>query len=177
MKKQYLWTLIERLGWERNNYDYKEISKVFWTQYTPEERAGIRKLIGECFQKMDAAERKYELSKPLDIWSDDGYSDVRYHVIGLGKEEFDKAVANPYLLEKRYKAGYGTKDGYKESFAYCFLRPEPEAVKKTFTDIEIKSCREQIQEDLLCVLDCLSNDIQTKVCQVVVDNFKKTLGI
>lgn len=49
----------------------------------------------------------------------------------------------------------------------------------TYTDFA--SCREQIQEDLLCLLDAGNNlgvenfveELKTIACKIVVDNFKK----
>lgn len=37
---------------------------------------------------------------------------------------------------------------------------------------QLESVREQIQQDLLTYLDGMSDEVQTKVCQIVVDNFK-----
>lgn len=52
-------------------------------------------------------------------------------------------------------------------------------MKITHTDFA--SCREQIQEDLICLLEAGNNlgvenfveEIKTAACQIVVDNFKK----
>lgn len=38
---------------------------------------------------------------------------------------------------------------------------------------QLESIREQIQEDLMTYLDYLPDDSRTKICQIVVDNFKK----
>ena len=46
--------------------------------------------------------------------SDDGYNDLIYHIIGLGKEEFYRCVNNPDLVMQKIKA-----NDYKESFSYC----------------------------------------------------------
>lgn len=37
----------------------------------------------------------------------------------------------------------------------------------------VKSCQDQIQQDLLCLLDEFPAELQTQACQIVVDNFKK----
>lgn len=39
----------------------------------------------------------------------------------------------------------------------------------------LASCREQIQEDLLCLFDGMSSDVQNRMCQIIVDNFQKFL--
>jgi hypothetical protein len=44
----------------------------------------------------------------------------------------------------------------------------------TSTEVEIKTCREQIQEDLLTYLDGMPPEMLNKVCQIVADNFQKT---
>jgi hypothetical protein len=55
------------------------------------------------------------------VFSDDSLSDAIYHVIGLGQQEYEKVMNNLALLERRAE-----HEGYKESFAYCFQKPDRE---------------------------------------------------
>ena len=36
-----------------------------------------------------------------------------------------------------------------------------------------EECREQIQEDLMCFLNGMEDDVLDRVCYIVVENFKK----
>jgi hypothetical protein len=56
--------------------------------------------------------------RPLCL-SDDGWSDCMSHIVGLGKDEFEKTLKNPELAWERSMAGYGKPRGYQESFLYC----------------------------------------------------------
>jgi hypothetical protein len=42
----------------------------------------------------------------------------------------------------------------------------------SITKHDVKEVGEQIQEDLLCLLDGLPDEAQTKACQIVVDRMK-----
>jgi hypothetical protein len=74
----------------------------------------------------------------IDYGSDDGSSDMRYHVVGLGQKEFDKVMRNPKLLAGRYRKG-----AYRECFGYCFHEPELPRTEQdkqaTLEELTIKS--------------------------------------
>ena len=36
-----------------------------------------------------------------------------------------------------------------------------------------EECKEQIQQDLMCVLDGMGDDVLDRVCEIVVENFAK----
>jgi hypothetical protein len=66
----------------------------------------------------------HELSLRINHWesaarkelpcSDDGFSDLLAHIVGLGKEEYCAVLENPKLAFDR-----ANKHDYEESFAYC----------------------------------------------------------
>ena len=37
----------------------------------------------------------------------------------------------------------------------------------------IAECKEQIQQDLMCFLDGLGDDVLDRVCEIVIENFKR----
>jgi hypothetical protein len=126
------WKHIEGLNWG-DKLNYSRISQEVWSTYTPET---IRRMQAFVCQKQKELLRRYNLGVKSSTFasgfSDDGLSDVTAHVIGLGKKEYEKNLANPGLLNERTPWGtgiYGTKEGYKESFLYCFHRP-PSPPKK-----------------------------------------------
>ena len=125
-----MWKQVAKVGWERNNYDYKKIAKTIysWPEYS---RFCLRAFVGNRVDDLYNRVKEWEKDHPrLNIGSDDGFNDVLYHIVGLGGKTFKAAMKNPILIETRYNSKYGTKAGYKESFAYCFHEPEkPSATK------------------------------------------------
>lgn len=131
------WSLIKILDWKNQSDDHEAIArrciKLVGEDGWRELSGFVDKKVGELQQTI----REYEKMGSLDIGSDDGFSDVCYHIIGLGKEEFEKCCQSPKLAEQRYNSPYGTPDGYKESFAYVFLEPTPERTPEdTKIDLE-----------------------------------------
>lgn len=115
------WETVALLGWGSWSVDYKRIQMLMRKGFDAETIKSLRTFVYHKVGEIDIAVKAWENRiRDLSIGSDDGYSDVRYHVVGLGELEFNKVIADPTVLEKRYNATYGTADGYKESFAYCF---------------------------------------------------------
>ena len=116
-----MWNRVEALNWARNK-DYQRTAKLVYS-LSPVLRDELINFVDDRVIALQTAIAKFEKDRgnSLDIGSDDGFSDVTYHIVGLGKKVWEAAMKNPLLVEKRYHAKYGTKAGYKESFAYCFL--------------------------------------------------------
>lgn len=78
--------------------------------------------------------------------SDDSWSDLLAHIVGLGREEYDACVADPERAHKR-----ATAYDYTESFSYCipyeseYDSPEVKAQKAA----EAKQAALQHQQDLV----------------------------
>lgn len=126
------------MGWSTVTTDYQEIAKRFFKQFGKTGMEKLREFVDDRVKELGEAVEKYEREVgPLEVGSDDGFSDLRYHVVGLGQEPFNWAMEYPKTLEHRYKGGL-----YKESFAYCFLEPEPprteEQRKKTLANLMAK---------------------------------------
>jgi len=114
-----LWKQVELMGWKANNYDFKLIAGNL-SKKPKCTKNRICDFIHAKACELYAAIEKFEVvQRKLEIGSDDGLSDVIYHIVGLGEAEFNLAVNDPTLIEKRYNSGYGSNEGYKESFAYC----------------------------------------------------------
>jgi hypothetical protein len=54
------------------------------------------------------------LAAGCDLYGGDSVGDCRHHIIGLGKAEYDKVMADQTVGDKRYADG-----DYTESFSYC----------------------------------------------------------
>jgi hypothetical protein len=129
MKLRYIenpgWELIKELGWGTWTTNYKMIGRYMYKSLDIRTINRLRMFVSQQLARLYTLVKVYEQThRPLQIGSDDSMSDLLYHVVGLGEEEFKKVIGNPILLEKRAKAPYGSKEGYKESFAYCFHVPD-----------------------------------------------------
>jgi hypothetical protein len=62
-------------------------------------------------QRLTAWEADYGESIPC---GDDGFSDLRHHIVGLGKEVYEATMENPKLALER-----ADSHDYVESFSYC----------------------------------------------------------
>lgn len=115
------WQLVAAMGWNKNA-DYKKMAAFWWAQIGSAQMEKLSKFVDARVSDLYWAVDKYEAEHlpHLEVGSDDGFSDLRYHVVGLGQVEFEKALKNPKLLELRYR-----KNDYKESFAYVFQKPDP----------------------------------------------------
>lgn len=110
MEDDGFWGLVQRVQWPQ---DVDRGRRILVNQLGTIERA-------EAFR--DTYTHKYnEVSKALDsveddipFLGDDSYSDLVAHVIGLGREIFERETSNPQLLVKRAELY-----DYKESFSYC----------------------------------------------------------
>jgi len=107
-----LWAEIEELNWA-DGFNYKAISKRLAKD--PDKRKRLRDFAARAVSILAAA------GAEVDFGSDDTRSDILYHIVGLGREEFMKTLLIPEkALPARNRAKYGSREGYQESFAYCF---------------------------------------------------------
>jgi len=141
MKKTQLtigWPLINVLDWANNSKDAEAIARRCIKLVGEDGWKDLSKFVDAKVGELQKTIEKYEDDNgKLGIGSDDGFSDVTYHVVGLGQQEFNRCMANPALVEKRYNAPYGSPEGYQESFAYVFLRPSKERTEQdTKEDLE-----------------------------------------
>lgn len=120
------WKLIEFLNWADNNSDISALTARCIAKVGNAGWEALGMFVDEKVGGLQSVIKTYEekSGNNLDIGSDDGFSDVCYHIVGLGKEEFDRCIQDPKLVEKRYNSPYGSYEGYRESFAYMFLADE-----------------------------------------------------
>ena len=120
------WSLIAQMQWSKEA-DYKAIAAEFYKKLG---KGGMKQLgsfvgarVGQLGEAVDRYEQ--ETGNKLEVGSDDGFSDLRYHIVGMGQETFDEAVRDPQVMQTRAR-----QSNYKESFAYCFLQPDPPRTAK-----------------------------------------------
>lgn len=115
------WEVISELGWGTKTTDYEKVQAYLFSTYNRRTVANLRSFVSVKQDELIMAVEKWEeKNRELKIGSDDGFSDVTAHVVGMGQAEFEKVKANPILLEERYHKPYNSPDGYRESFLYCF---------------------------------------------------------
>ncbi len=115
-KKLNCWNIVEKLDWGAD-YDCDRILNYLMDNYTKPQR---RELHDFCEKKVNKLYRildKYSKEKTGCPYSyflqDDSGSDLRCHIIGLGKEEYENVIKNPELARIR-----GQNREYRENF--CF---------------------------------------------------------
>ncbi len=135
------------MGWGRSSVNSEALAREWYTKIGIAGMKQLEKFVGARVAELYAAIEKHEQThESLDIGSDDGMSDVVHHVVGLGEEEFNACLKDPTLIEKRY-----LNNEYKESFAYCFHKPEPPRTKFQ---------KEVTQQELLQAVADLEKKIQ-----------------
>jgi hypothetical protein len=108
------WKLVAELNWGHKadgpgkTADYNKGKKILMQRLD----VAMAERFSNTFSELSA--KLYKPLYSLEGMSDDSYSDFRAHIIGLGQEEFEKALANPKSQEQR-----AAKHQYVESFSYC----------------------------------------------------------
>jgi len=114
MSESDFWKITEPYGWGTRTTDYKKIEKDLMRKLTPDEAEALRqvfgKLKGQLYKQLDRA---------VEGVGDDSFDDLLSHIIGMGRREYQAVMKDPSLAQARVNAPYGSKDGYKESFAYA----------------------------------------------------------
>lgn len=109
------WAFIEPFGWGTATTDSQAIKVALLHQLTPIKAGALRDqldvLTGALHQRLEAERVRLECG-------DDSYQDLLAHVVGLGRAEYEKALADPRLLEERCD-----KRQYTESFSYALPYP------------------------------------------------------
>lgn len=122
-----MWQNIEKMGWGKKSSDYEKISQTFFSLWGKETMEKISTFVHLLVQELQIRVTNYEDETYHDLGivkPSDGFDDVCYHIVGLGRAEYEKAYIDPELVEQRYLSRYGSPQGYKESFAYCFNEPK-----------------------------------------------------
>jgi len=106
MTHDEFWAEVAEIGWGTKTTDNKKVKRTLM-------RKGQEfcKELQRCYDEVDQA----LLKAGCDLHGGDSVGDCRSHIIGLGKEEYDKVMADQKVGEKRYHDG-----DYTEKFSYCF---------------------------------------------------------
>lgn len=112
------WDIVSECEWGKDS-DFDRIGNYLKIKYPKEV---CQKLLDFCHKKESELIKvlnRYSLKKTGNKYAyflqDDSGSDLRAHIIGLGREEYENVIKNPELARKR-----GDKNDYEENFFYSF---------------------------------------------------------
>lgn len=106
MNEQKFWDLVAEIGWGTKTTNYKEVRQNLLNRLSVEEMKTVNELAHQFQVKLQSVS---DLDYCCDTWDD-----CTAHIVGLGKEEYEKNIADPSLIMDRYNDG-----DYVESFSYC----------------------------------------------------------
>jgi len=114
-KDRRFWTIIDQLGWGTKSTDSRKLKRWFLANISPAQAEEFR---DEFHTRVGRLSRiiqddwEVRTGKQIPV-SDDSYSDLLAHIIGLGEFETSRVERNPKHAYDRAKAGK-----YTESFKY-----------------------------------------------------------
>lgn len=108
------WNIVDVVEWDRD-WSYERIRKMLVKLYSKKQLKQIEEIANRKADKLEKVINKWmKENKKQPPYSDDSYSDLRYHIIGLGKEIYDAAIDDPSRAYRR-----AVKEDYVESFSYA----------------------------------------------------------
>lgn len=111
MPEKDFWALIDGLGWDGTNTNWKELKKTIESNITTEEAENLRdtfdRLSAELYDVIDTwlkkeQDKAYEEGrKPARIdLGDDRFDDFLAYIIGLGSAKYNEVKKNPKMAPK-----------------------------------------------------------------------------
>ena len=151
MTDDRFWELVKQADWPNKDYEKVKIHyvKTLSREQSKLFRASASKFYRELDEKIEVSPFRYGLNV-----GDDGYNDLLYHIIGLGKEEYYKHLNNIGFVKR-----LGNSYGYKESFSYCIPYDGDYAEKSPYSiNYVIRNAKSSIKEiDMFLKMDKGSN--------------------
>ena len=108
MSESRFWQLVAMTDWPNLGYDKPKLE--YLEQLTPTEGKQFRKVVDGLWKVLDEF---ITTDRNPAGGGDDSHSDLLFHIIGMGKEAFNKCVQNYKSIE------CVAETGYKESFGYA----------------------------------------------------------
>jgi hypothetical protein len=136
---------IEPFGWGTKTTNHKSIKKQIMDKFTWEQIEELGDIKSSLHNKLYNV-----LFDEVEGVGDDGFDDLIEHIIGLGREEYEKVLKHPDLAQKRVNSGQ-----YKESFAYCFpYKEDYEKLNKEYYLNFAKQVQEEYQQASSALPSC-----------------------
>lgn len=121
------WSEVAFVGWGERGYDHHARKSELLGRWTPAFARSFSTVWGRLAGILDAAITRWESDsgKKLEC-GDDGYGDLKGHIIGRGKKMYEAALADPSIA---YEAS--CNGSYVESFSYCIPHGGKEGAELT----------------------------------------------
>ena len=109
-----IWSIIDAIGWGTittdNDLIKAALSRVYSERKIESIGAMARRLRGKLTSRVRSYEHEHQIENLFNV-GDDGFWDVTAHIVGLGKEAYDKAMKDPSTFVEL---------NYEENFEYSF---------------------------------------------------------
>lgn len=107
------WEVIDEIAWDehcrKERGYYNRVSAGIVTHWTPEFYEKFDEFRMQCFSEVSNA-----IDRHVEEISDDAFTDLVCHLVGMGHQVFLDVLKNPETVQEKY----GSR--VKESFGYCF---------------------------------------------------------
>lgn len=116
MTEERFWEIVESFHWEDDERDHDRRRVELLHTLCYDELVELQQKFREKKTELGDIEKRF--GREVHGVSDDGWDDVRAHVIGCGREEYELTLNDIDRLQKRID-----DHDYRESFAYCIPFP------------------------------------------------------
>lgn len=109
------WKEVELIGWGDGSLDIDKAKRRLLHRWTQTFARSFNGVLGKLFDELTVALDRWqeETGRHLEC-GDDGYMDLRHHIIGQGKAQFEKILKDPSIAYDIVESR-----SYAESFSYC----------------------------------------------------------
>ena len=162
MTEDRFWELVTRTNWPHEGYDRPKLR--YLQTLKPKEGKQFRAVVDKLWAVLD----RFVGDRNPAGGGDDSHSDLMYHIIGIGKDEFYACLKSYKKMEAKGHWKPNNKEGYVESFGYAvpykdeWDDPEKE-IECLMESIERRNAPDKIEIDTLDI-------------QMVLDNISETLS-
>lgn len=178
MTEAKFWELVTFVGWPCDTDKAKHRLMQKYTKEELDEAITISGIFAKQLYKL--VEEKIEAKGGSLGLGDDSFSDLMRHIVGLGKEEYEKHLKNVNLIQKR-----ADKGDFEECFTYCFPHDRdwemanPTTAKAYFTNwadelkTQIKNILEMDTANLLHDFHPFLENLYATINLIKQDNFEE----
>ena len=149
-EEQNFWYILNKLGWGTKSTNYNDLGEQL-TQYIKkvEDIERLRRISQtfreELSSKIDMFRKSDNWSEKYHYWGgDDSYWDFTSHIVGMGKEMYDKVCADPTNMSL---VGNNYKENFEYTFSKCKEFCETDEGKKILTKNNRLGKLERIDEE------------------------------
>lgn len=124
MTQERFWEIVDELDY-KSDLDYDRCAEYLFDTFSKEEISEFENIFSKFYieleEEMDSQLEQKELDYSYVIGkSDDGLSDLLSHIIGIGKNYYDKSMNDVEYLGLHANGAFQSVEGYSESFSYIF---------------------------------------------------------